>query len=114
MALNDDLQARWWQLEARLVEKFGKKPDIEALLFLIGIQETGFSPNKISKEQKQDLMHVAICRLLSSSGYYTFDHTDKDGWPHYKQTKEIKIESIFEQEDFLKDHILLYFQEMDF
>ena len=114
MALNDDLQVRWWNLEAKLVEKFGKKPDMEALLLLIGIQETGFISKKISKEQKQDLMHVAVCKLLSASGYFELEKTDKDGWPHYHQLKEIKMESVFEQEDFLKDHILLYFDEMRF
>lgn len=109
-----DLQQRWWNLEAKLAEKFGKKPDMETILFLIGIQETGFMPDKITKEQKQDLMHVAVCTLLSSSGYYKLEGKDKDGWPHFSQLKEIKIQSLFEQEDFLKDHILLYFQQNGF
>ncbi|MEJ7673027.1 MAG: hypothetical protein WKF59_10015 [Chitinophagaceae bacterium] len=61
----DDLQLRWWKLEEKLMEKFGKKPDMEAILFLIGIQEFGNIRNKFSKEQKQDLMHVAVCSLLS-------------------------------------------------
>ena len=52
--VNDDLQQRWWVLEAKLAERFGKKPDLEAVLFLIGMQETGFMQNKITKEQKQD------------------------------------------------------------
>jgi hypothetical protein len=41
MFATDDLQQRWWNLEARLVERFGKKPDMESILFLIGIQEFG-------------------------------------------------------------------------
>jgi hypothetical protein len=68
-----DLQQRWWNLEAKLEERFGKKPDMEAVLFLIGMQETGFIKQKITKEQKQDLMHVAICTVLSASGYYEFE-----------------------------------------
>lgn len=109
MNVKDDLQQRWWDLEAKLVERFGKKPDMEAILFLIGIQETNFFKNKITKEQKQDLMHVAICTILSNSGYYAFDGNDADGWPHFKQLKEIPVMSLFEQENFLKDHVLLYF-----
>ena len=70
MFAKDDLQQRWWNLEAKLAEHFGKKPDMEAILFLIGLQETGFISDKISKEQKQDLMHVAICTILSESGYF--------------------------------------------
>ncbi len=114
MIANDDLQQRWWNLEAKLAERFGKKPDMEAILFLIGMQETGFVNEKISKEQKQDLMHVAVCSLLSPSGYYEMDSVDEDGWPHFKQLKAMPDMSAFEQENFLKDHVLLYFENQDF
>lgn len=111
MNINDDLIQRWWNLEARLVEKFGKKPDMEAILFLIGMQETGFIKEKISKEQKQDLMHVAICTVLLPSGFYELESRDGDGWPHFRQLKEHKTQSLAEQENFLKDHILFYFEQ---
>ena len=111
MLPTDDLQQRWWNLEAKLVERFGKKPDLETVLFLIGLQETGFLKEKITKEQKQDLMHVAVCGLLKPSGYYELEGTDADGWPHYKQLKAMPDMNTFEQENFLKDHILLYFEE---
>jgi len=110
MLANDDLQQRWWDLEAKLVERFGKKPDLEAILFLIGIQEFGKIREKFTKEQKQDLMHVAICSLLSQSGYYELEKIDEEGWPHFKQLKAMPEMSTAEQENFLKDHILLYFQ----
>lgn len=106
----DDLQTRWWKLEEKLLEKFGKKPDMEAILFLIGIQEFGNIKNKFSKEQKQDLMHVAVCSLLSQSGYYKLEGYDNDGWPHFLQLKELPVYNMIEQENFLKDHILLYFE----
>lgn len=114
MQITDDLQQRWWNLEARLVERFGKKPDVEAILFLIGMQETGFMRQKITKEQKQDLMHVAVCTLLAPSGYYQLEGTDKDGWPHFRQLKELPGLNFMEQENFLKDHILLYFEQQGF
>jgi len=110
MLANDDLQQRWWDLEAKLVERFGKKPDLEAILFLIGIQEFGRIREKFTKEQKQDLMHVAICSLLSQSGYYELEKIDEEGWPHFRQLKAMPEMSTAEQENFLKDHILLYFQ----
>ena len=106
----DDLQQRWWKLEESLMEKFGKKPDMEAVLFLIGIQEFGKIKNKFTKEQKQDLMHVAVCSLLAQSGYYRLEGYDDDGWPHFIQLKELPKYDTFAQENFLKDHILLYFQ----
>jgi hypothetical protein len=110
MLAKDDLQQRWWKLEEKLMSRFGKKPDMEAILFLIGIQEFGQIRNKFTKEQKQDLMHVAICSLLSASGYYQLDKTDDEGWPHYQQLKAMPELNVIEQENFLKDHILLYFE----
>ena len=107
---NDDLLQRWWKLEAKLTERFGKKPDLETILFLIGIQEFGQIKEKFTKEQKQDLMHIAICRLLSQSGYYELKETDEEGWPHFIQLKPMPEMSTIEQENFLKDHILLYFE----
>ena len=114
MQVNDDLQTRWWNLEAKLVDRFGKKPDIETILFLIGMQETGFIKEKITKEQKQDLMHVAVCTLFSQSGYYEVEGKDRDGWPHFRQLKTLPEMNMIEQENYLKDHILLYFQNHDF
>jgi hypothetical protein len=114
MLAKDDLQQRWWALEAKMIERFGKKPDLEAVLFLIGLQETGFIKEKITKEQKQDLMHVATCCLLMQSSYYELEGTDKDGWPHYKQLKTLPELNAIEQENFLKDHVLLYFETHNF
>lgn len=114
MLIKDDLQLRWWKLEEKLVTRFGKKPDMEAVLFLIGIQEFGQIKEKFTKEQKQDLMHVAVCRLLSQSGYYELEKTDEDGWPHFRQLKAMPEMNFAEQENFLKDHILLYFENRNF
>ncbi len=65
---------------------------------------------KITKEQKQDLMHVAVCTLLTPSGYYEMEKVDEDGWPHFKQLKALPVMNMMEQENFLKDHTLLYFE----
>lgn len=111
MNANDDLQTRWWNLEARLVEKFSKKPDLETILFLIGIQELGGKNEKFTKEQKQDLMHVAVCTVLMPGGYYELEKKDEEGWPHFRQLKPMPEMNAYEQENFLKDHVLLYFEE---
>jgi len=109
MQLQDDLQVRWWKLEEKLMERFGKKPDIETILFLIGVQELGDIKEKFSKEQKQDLMHIAVCTLLSVSGYYEMEGADEEGWPHFRQLKALPVMDLITQENFMKDHILLYF-----
>jgi hypothetical protein len=110
MNTSDDLQVRWWKLEERLMERFDKKPDVESILFLIGIQELGDIKAKFTKEQKQDLMHIAICTVLTPSGYYELERVDEDGWPHFKQLKPMPDMDPFVQENFLKDHILMYFK----
>ena len=114
MFTQDDLQQRWRNLETKLVERFGKKPDMETILFLIGMQETGIMKEKITKEQKQDLMHVAVCTLLTPSGFYEMERVDEDGWPHFRQLKPMPDMNAFEQENFLKDHILLYFDNIEY
>jgi hypothetical protein len=114
MQMRDDLQVRWWKLEERLMERFSKKPDMETILFLIGIQELGGDAKKFTKEQKQDLIHVAVCTLLSVGGYFELEKTDPDGWPHFRQLKQIPAMPLHEQENFMKDFILLYFQNNQF
>lgn len=110
---HDSLAERWAALEGQLVERFGKRPDLNAILFLIGIQESGQDRTEFTKEEKQDLMHVAVCHLLSASGYYALDHVDEDGWPHYIQLKALPTVSLAEQENFIKDHVLLYFDQLN-
>jgi hypothetical protein len=114
MHTQDDLQTRWWKLEAKMLERFGKKPDLEGILFLVGIQEFGDIRSKFTKEQKQDLMHVAVCSLFGLSGYYEIDGYDDEGWPHFRQLKALPVMDMIEQENFLKDHVLLYFETHDF
>jgi hypothetical protein len=109
----DDLQVRWWRLLEKFKGKFGKNPDVEAILFLIGIQEIRNSKKKFTKEQKQDLMHVAVCSVLALSGYYQLTDYDTEGWPHFEQLKDLPRYELLDQENFLKDHILLYFEEQE-
>lgn len=110
----EDLQVRWLKLRIRLKEKFGIKPDMNGVLLLIGVQELGQGPQNFSKEQKQDLMHIAVCTILSAGGYYTHDGLDEEGWPHFTQMKALPDLYLIDQENFLKDHVLLYFQNQEF
>ena len=110
----EDLQVRWLKLRIKLKEMFNIKPDMNGVLLLIGVQELGQGPQEFSKEQKQDLMHIAICTILAESGYYSFDGLDEEGWPHFTQLKALPELQTYEQENFLKDHVLLYFNKMEF
>jgi hypothetical protein len=110
----EDLQIRWLKLRIKLKERYGIKPDMDGVLFLIGIQELGSGKQDFTKEQKQDLMHIAVCTILAQSGYYLNEGNDEEGWPHFKQLKALPDFNMFEQENFLKDHVLLYFQQLGF
>ena len=104
-----DLQFRWEIFEQKLAEHFDKRLNMEAILYLIGLRELGAHPAKeFTKEEKVDLMHIAICRLLSLSGYYELSHQDQDGWPHWKLLKPLPHTDIFSQTNLLKAHILEY------
>ena len=108
--MQQDLETSWKLLERKLKDLFGKEMTIEAILFLIGVRELGSQPREFSKEEKQDLMHIAICRLLSQSGYYRLSHLDQEGWPHWELLKPLPHADMFTQEHVLKEHILAYFE----
>ena len=96
-------------------EKFDRPalPDLNALLFLIGVQELGRWQEQFTKEEKQDLMHVAVCRLMSYDGHYEFVGRDDDGWPHYRRVAKIAPLTLVEQEKLIKRTIVRYFQELE-
>lgn len=106
------LQKDWVNLLYKLKELTGKRPaDINSILFLIGIQELGRGVKSFSKEEKQDLMHIAICKLMSYLGYYELVGQDNDGWPHWKLIKKLPKFDLIEQEKLLKIQIIEYFRK---
>jgi len=106
------IEHSWQDLLYKLKRSFKKKPDLQTMLFLIGMQEFG-AVREFTKEEKQDLMHIAICRLLCFKGFYELDFYDDDGWPHYKLLKEHPKMNLVEQEYFLKSLVLKYFEDLD-
>ena len=106
----ENFDQRWAQVEQLMLDRFGKLPDMEGILFLIGVNEFGNLPaRKFSKEQKQDLMHVAVCSLLSRRGYYTYAGRDEDGWPHFEMAQELPGGGLMQQERVLKECVIEYF-----
>jgi hypothetical protein len=81
------------------------------VLFLIGVQELGQGTRPFSKEQKQDLMHIAVCKVLSYAGLYTIDSLDQPGWPHWILVKDYPHFDLLEQEKLLKLQVLEYFEK---
>ncbi len=107
-----DLDRHWQSLLKDLESSVGKTPaDLNSVLFLIGLQELGKGPMRFSKEEKQDLIHIAVCKVLSYSGFYELEGLDEDGWPHWKLIRKLPRFNMLEQEKLLKMHILEYFDQ---
>jgi len=107
-----ELEFRWGQLLNKIQKAIGLRPkDLNGVLFLIGVQELGQGHRNFSKEEKQDLIHIAICRVLSQAGFYKLEGIDQDGWPHWKLLKPLPQFELLEQEKLLKMQILDYFAE---
>ncbi len=107
----EQFEQRWLETEELLRTRFGKLPDMEGILFLIGVNELGKLPRKnFSKEQKQDLMHIAVCTLLCQLGYYEYAGRDEEGWPHFHELKSVTAAGIKDQEQMLKECMIRYFE----
>lgn len=107
-----ELERTWTSLLSSMEEMIGVKPkDLNAVLFLIGVQELGKGKKVFSKEEKQDLMHIGICKVLSLSGYYRLEGLDQDGWPHWIMVKKLPHFDLLEQEKLLKMHVVEYFEK---
>ncbi|MBC7552692.1 MAG: hypothetical protein H7257_01805 [Taibaiella sp.] len=106
----DNFEQRWLDTQTLLRERFGKLPDMESILFLIGLNELGGPDVKFSKEQKQDLMHIAVCTLLSQEGYYEPVGKDADGWPHFHVLEKPAAGTLVAQERLLKECVIRYFE----
>ncbi len=104
------LKGKWDRLGLRLADQFGEEPDLQTILFLIGVQELGKGPMQYSKDEKQDLMHIAVCRLLSTFGYYQLIGTDEQGWPAWEMINKLPPLSLREQDLLLKQAVLEYFE----
>ncbi|WP_031427006.1 hypothetical protein [Flavimarina sp. Hel_I_48] len=115
MVRDELLKQRWEELVELISNRFadGEKLDLDAIIYLIGLQELGHFDRKFKKDDKLDLMHIAICRLLEPFGYYEFDFQDEEGWPHYKVIEQLPTLKAGEQTVLMKEAIVQYFLEKE-
>ena len=107
---HSELNIQWQEVLNVISGNFGDVSDVKDVVFLIGVQELGKGKRRFSKEEKQDLMHIAVCKVLSYSGFYSLEGVDDDGWPHWKLSKALPHFDLIEQESLLKTHIIEYFE----
>ena len=116
MARDEDLKRKWEDVQQKLSSQFGEGEmlELDAIIYLIGSQEQAQLHRRFKKDQKVDLMHIAICRLLEPYGYYEFDYVDEDGWPHYKMLEQLPSLKAGEQSIMMKEAIVQYFVEKEY
>lgn len=107
----EELKGRWQSLLSRLEVQFGIEPDLQAVIFLIGVQELGQGHRKFTKDEKQDLMHIATCKLLSYWDYYTLKGSDSEGWPHWELKQKLPALTLKEQDLLIRQSVIKYFEE---
>ncbi len=115
MSRDEQLKTRWEKVVQILSHQFaeGDILDLDAIIYLIGVQELGQFKQAFKKDEKLNLMHIAICRLLEPYGYYQFDFVDKEGWPHYIIKEELPPLKAGEQSVLMKEAIVNYFLEKE-
>lgn len=103
---------KWEELLTKIEKNTGMRPEgLHAVLFLVGVQEVGEGPRRYTKSEKELLMHIALCRVVSTDGFYERDGVDKRGWPRWKNVKKMQKIALEEQELFIKQKIIEYFKE---
>jgi len=113
MARDEKLKLQWEEVRDKLSKKFGggEQLDVDSITYLIGIQELGKGLNNFKKDEKIDIMHVAICTLLEPFGFYEFEYFDEQGWPHFKFLDELPHLKAGEQSVLIKEAIVMYFEK---
>tara|TARA_R110002073_G_scaffold108336_9_gene243677 strand:+ start:107529 stop:107885 length:357 start_codon:yes stop_codon:yes gene_type:complete len=116
MEKETSLKERWLYLVDELTEQFsdGDELNLDGIIYLIGVQELGQGKKQFKKDEKVNLMHIAICKLLEPYGYYEFDYFDDEGWPHYKILTDLPSLKPGEQTVLMKEAIVSYFEGIDF
>lgn len=105
-----EIKEKWIEVTDTLKDRFDKIPDLNAILFIIGLREKKLIKKNYTKEEKQDLINLAVCKILSFSGYFNKEGNTEDGWPVWTQSKPMPRLEVNEQELLLKDHIIIYFE----
>jgi hypothetical protein len=108
---NEELNIRWAELVKKLNVRFDQDFELDGLLFMIGLQELNKGYIKLNKDQKMEVMHIAVCTLLAPYGYYNFIGRDEDGWPHFEATDQLPHLKPVQQHSLMKEAILEYLED---
>ena len=113
--LESEVRKGWFAVRRFVNEHHGSRPDLTAVLLLIGLNEVPCAPEQPSKEEIVDLIHVGTCIALGMGAHYVLRETDAHGWPHYDLDKPLpSFDSMRSQETYLKYHVIQYFKAKNY
>jgi len=109
----DLLERRWDNLIDDMESRFGRKPDIEALLFLIGVQSVGrgYEPD-LPKERKQSLIMEGSYLAFETLDVYARVGMERNGFFIWEKIVDLPKLSVDDQEKLLRIGILNYFDRV--
>jgi hypothetical protein len=107
------MQSDWQVLQQKFIERFGNELEYDAILMLIGLQELGKPFKKYKKDEKLEVMHIAICTLLEPYGFYKFMGLDEEGWPHWELNENLPHLDAKQQNKLIIEAIIDYFKKED-
>jgi hypothetical protein len=104
-----DLHQRWDEFVLKASYHFKVTANLEFLLFIMGIQESGQGIKAYSKQEKMDIITLARCRLLEMSGFVKQTGTDNEGWPTFDVLKDENELLPSERDKMQKENLMAYF-----
>lgn len=104
---DEALRLEYKKLEYAFIKRFGKKPAPEAMLLLIGYQESPLVKHSQSKEEKLDLINLGLLTVLSLLGFFR-RRNGENGWPAFDPLNKI---ADGDREQLIRKGMVLYFRE---
>ncbi len=105
------VRERWPQLQEWTRRRFGKRADVEGVLFLIGLQELGrgAAPDLDKARKEQILLEGTFC-AFETLGYYERTGIEDNGHWIWEQRKSMPADlTKAEEEVMLRQAALAYF-----
>jgi hypothetical protein len=106
--LEKSIETEYKSVEFRFIRRFQKKPTLEAILLMIGFQESPQIKNSQNKEEKLDLINLGVLTVLERQGFFK-KIPSQTNWPAFEPTDK-KTEE--DRELIIKRGIIKYFNEM--
>ncbi len=111
---DERLDQRWEAIQQFVEERFQREPTIEAILFLIGVQERGrgYEPD-LQKDVKEALVMEGTYTVFEKVDLYRHAGMESDGSWIWERTTDLPEDlSSDEQEKLLRLAIVRYFDEV--